>query len=439
MNLGRRARFPVRRGCCRSVGMAIRPVRISRLSDEDIRRLASRGLNLEDIRGSVARIIADVKSRGDEALLEYTRLYDGVELDRSRLRITREEMEDAYNSLDGETLKTLEAVHENVKTVCTCMLPEDKVIEPTEGVRIRIVWKPLERVGAYIPGGANPYPSTVFMTVTPARVAGVDEVVACTPPRNARPEVLAAMKIAGVDQGFRLGGAQAVAAMAYGTETVPRVDKVVGPGGLYVEAAKRLVYGDVGLDLPAGPSEIAILADGSADPTLVAVDLLSQAEHPNSSALLVTTSERLASEVSKLLGEMAEPRLLESLKRGGVFIAEDMEDALNFLNLYAPEHLEVFVENPEEVLRMVRNVGSVFLAPLTPAVLGDYATGVSHVLPTGGAARFSSALTPLDFLKVLTVQEVDGEGFKRLRMVAEKLAEVEGLRWHGEALRARRV
>lgn len=419
--------------------MVVSPVRIGSLAEEDIRRLMSRGLNLEDIRSSAARIIADVKSRGDEALLEYTRLYDRVELDRSQLRITREEMEDAYNSLDQETLEALKIVYENVKIVSSSMLPEDKVIEPTEGVRIRVIWKPLERVGAYIPGGINPYPSTVFMTVTPARVAGVDEVIVCTPPRNAKPEVLAAMKISGVDEGFRIGGAQAIAAMAYGTETVPKVDRIVGPGGLYVEAAKRLVYGDVGLDLPAGPSEIAILADESADPKLIAVDLLSQAEHPNSSALLVTTSERLALDVSKLLGEMAEPRLLESLKKGGIFIAEDMEEALNFLNLYAPEHLELFVENPEKILHMVRNAGSVFLTPSTPTVLGDYATGVSHVLPTGGAAKFSSGLTPLNFLKVLTVQEVDGRGFKRLSEVAEKLARLEGLRWHGEALRARRV
>ncbi|KYH37161.1 MAG: histidinol dehydrogenase [Candidatus Bathyarchaeota archaeon B24] len=419
--------------------MTVSPVRISGLTDADVRRLMARGLSLEEVRGSVARIIADVRSRGDEALLEYTRLYDKVELDRSRLKITREEMDDAYDSLDRKTREALETVHENVKTVCAKLLPEDRVIEPTEGVRIHVLWRPLERVGVYVPGGVNPYPSTVFMTATPAKVAGVDEVIACTPPGNARPEVLAAMKIAGVDRGFRVGGAQAIAAMAYGTETIPKVDKVVGPGGLYVEAAKRLVYGDVGLDLPAGPSEIAVLADDSADPALIAVDLLSQAEHPNSSALLVTTSERLALEVCKLLGEMAEPRLLESLKRGGVFIAEDVEEALNFLNLYAPEHLELFVENPEEVLSMVRNAGSVFLGPLTPAVLGDYATGVSHVLPTGGAARFSSGLTPLDFLKVLTVQRVDAEGFKTLRKAAERLAQVEGLRWHGEALRARRV
>lgn len=416
----------------------LKPVKLKTLSQDDLEKLQRRRLyNLEDVRKTVMEIIEKVKSKGDAALIEYTRLYDGVELKPENLRILREEMDAAYNTLDNTVLEAMEFIRSMVEKVCLGLLPENRLIEPERGLRIHVLWKPINRIGVYIPGGANPHPSTIFMTVTLAKTVGVGRVVVCSPPRNIKPVVLAAMKIAGVDDAFRVGGAQAIAAMAYGTETIPSVDKIVGPGGPYVEMAKRIVYGDVGVDLPAGPSEILILADESADPMLVAADLLSQAEHPYSSSILVSTSENLALKVSEILNSMVDSNTFESFERGGLFVANSLEEAAEFIDDYAPEHLEIMLEEPEEVLRMVRSVGSVFIGALTPVSLGDYATGVSHVLPTGGAARFSSGLNPLHFMKDLIVQIVDVNGFKTLKKFAEIMAGIEGLRMHYNALKVR--
>jgi histidinol dehydrogenase len=416
----------------------LKPVRLKTLSQKDFERLQKRGLsNLEDVRKIVAKIVEDVKSRGDTALIDYARLYDGVELNVESLRITREEMDAAYGTLDSTLIEAMEFIHSLVGKISLGLLPENRLLELERGLQIYVLWKPIERVGIYIPGGANPYPSTVLMTATLAKTVGVSRIVVCTPPKNVKPVVLAAMKIARVDEAFRVGGAQAIAAMAYGTETIPKVDKIVGPGGLYVEMAKRVVYGDVGVDLPAGPSEILVLADDSADPMLVAADLLSQAEHSNSSAVLVSTSEKLALEVSKILDTMVDSNTLESFKRGGLFIADSLEEAVEFVNSYAPEHLEILLEKPGEALKMIKNAGSVFIGSLTPVSLGDYATGVSHVLPTGGAARFSSGLNPLHFMKSLIVQMVDLDGFKTLKRFAEVMASIEGFKMHYNALKAR--
>ena len=413
-------------------------VKLKDLSQDDLEKLQRRRLyDLENIRKTVVEIVENVKSRGDKALIEYTKLYDGVELNSENLRIPREEMDAAYNTLDDHTLKAMEFIRSMVEKVCLGFLPENRLIEPEKGLRIYVLWKPIDRIGVYIPGGANPYPSTVFMTVTLAKTVGVDKVVVCTPPRNIKPVLLAAMKIASVDEAFRVGGAQAIAAMAYGTETIPKVDKIVGPGSPYVEMAKRIVYGDVGVDLPAGPSEILILADDSTDPMLVTVDLLSQAEHPYSSAILVSTSEKLALKVLEILNSMVDSSTLESFERGGLFIADDLEEAVEFVNYYAPEHLEIMLEEPEKVLRIVKNAGSVFIGSSTPVSLGDYVTGVSHVLPTGGAARFSSGLNPLHFMKHLIVQIADVNGFKTLKEFAEVMANIEGLRMHYNALKVR--
>jgi len=416
----------------------LKPIRLKVLSQDDIRYLQKRGLpEIGSIRKTVMEIVENVKLKGDAAIIEYTKLYDGVELNHKNLRILREEMDVAYSMLDGTTLEAMEFIRSNVEKVCLGLLPENRLIEPVKGLRIYVVWKPIDSIGVYIPGGTNPYPSTILMTVTLAKTVGVRRVIVCTPPKNIKPIVLAAMKIAGVDEAFRVGGAQAIAAMAYGTETIPKVDKIIGPGGPYVEVAKRLVYGDVGIDLPAGPSEILILADESADPALIAADLLSQAEHPYASAILISTSEKLALEVSKILDTSADSLTLESFERGGLFIADSLEEAIEFINMYAPEHLEIMLKNTEEALEKIRNAGSIFIGPLTPVALGDYATGVSHVLPTHGAARFSSGLNPLHLMKDLTVQIADEEGFRMLRRFAEIMARVEGLEMHYNALKIR--
>ncbi|MEM3546131.1 MAG: histidinol dehydrogenase [Candidatus Bathyarchaeia archaeon] len=416
----------------------LKPIRLKVLSQDDIRYLQKRGLpEIGSIRKTVMEIVENVKLKGDAAIIEYTKLYDGVELNHKNLRILREEMDVAYSMLDGTTLEAMEFIRSNVEKVCLGLLPENRLIEPVKGLRIYVVWKPIDSIGVYIPGGTNPYPSTILMTVTLAKTVGVRRVIVCTPPKNIKPIVLAAMKIAGVDEAFRVGGAQAIAAMAYGTETIPKVDKIIGPGGPYVEVAKRLVYGDVGIDLPAGPSEILILADESADPALIAADLLSQAEHPYASTILISTSEKLALEVSKILDTSADSLTLESFERGGLFIADSLEEAIEFINMYAPEHLEIMLKNTEEALEKIRNAGSIFIGPLTPVALGDYATGVSHVLPTHGAARFSSGLNPLHLMKDLTVQIADEEGFRMLKRFAEIMARVEGLEMHYNALKIR--
>lgn len=416
----------------------LKPVKLKMLSENDIKDIQKRRLfELEGIKKTVTEIIENVKLKGDVALIEYTKLYDNVELSPKELRISREEMDMAYNMLDGEVLDAMEFIRSMVEKVCLGLLPENRLLEPIRGLQIYVLWKPIDSVGVYIPGGTNPYPSTVFMTVTLAKTVGVNRIIVCTPPKNVKPVLLAAMKIVGVDEAFRVGGAQAIAAMAYGTETIPKVDKIVGPGGPYVEMAKRMVYGDVGVDLPAGPSEIMILADESANPKLIAADLLSQAEHPYASAVLLSTSEKLVLEVSKILDATVDLNTVKSFERGGLFIADSLEEAIDFVNAYAPEHLEIILENVEEVLKKIRNVGSVFVGHLTPVPLGDYVTGVSHVLPTCGAAKFSSGLNPLHFMKNLTIQIADLDGFKMLKKFAETMARIEGLEMHYNALKIR--
>ncbi|MDI6819910.1 MAG: histidinol dehydrogenase [Candidatus Hodarchaeaceae archaeon] len=427
------------------------PLKVVRLwecsSDERKQLLKRSELDVASVVPRVREIVEDVRRWGDDALIKYTERFDGIKLRCEQLRIASEEVSAAYEQTDAKFVGAIKSAARAIRKFHLKQVPRGWIDELQPGVKAGQLVRPLERVGVYSPGGLARYPSSVLMAVVPARVAGVERVIVCTPPlRDGKvdPATLVAADVAGADEVFRVGGAQAVAAMAYGTRTVPRVDKIVGPGNVYVVAAKQVVAADVDIDFAAGPSEILILADSSADPSYVAADLIAQAEHdPAAAAVLVTTSEELASRVCELVRGMAEeaPRkdiVLKSLGRyGRVLVARDLADAVEFVNDYAPEHLQLMVGRPKQALKKIRNAGAVFIGPYAPATAGDLAVGPSHILPTGGSARRCSGLSVLDFVRLPSVQMLTKRGLERLADIVEKLAEVEGLPGHAQSIRTR--
>ncbi|MEM2904531.1 MAG: histidinol dehydrogenase [Candidatus Bathyarchaeia archaeon] len=411
--------------------------------------LTRSSLGIESVKARVDEILRGVKQRGDKALVEYTALFDKVKLEPSEIRVSEDEVKAAYEKTPEKLISALRSTAASLEVYHRAQMPPNTApVQTREGVSLRDIWRPITTVGAYAP---RRLPSTCLMITVPGKVAGVQRMIACTPPspeRKLESVMLTALDMGGVDAIYRVGGAQAVAAMAYGTETVPRVEKIVGPGNIYVTAAKLLIQGLVGTDLPAGPSEILILADETADPSIVALDLLSQLEHgkvsaSESYAALVTTSRKLASKVAQSLAELVSGRDAESSRAErlgeniSILTCEGINEAVAFVNAYAPEHLEVIAENPESILSKVNNAGSVFIGPFSPAAAGDYATGANHVLPTGGAARFTSGLSVYDYMKRITVQEVTRGGLAKMLDLVAALAEAEGLRRHVEAVRAR--
>ncbi len=413
------------------------------------RLLARSSLDVESVKAQVGEILRKVKEKGDAALVEYTALFDKVDLKLGEIRVAQDEVRTAYDSISDKLISALRAMAKSLEVYHRAQMPKSTApVQTQEGVSLRDLWRPIGSVGAYATRGL---PSTALMAVVPGKVAGVGKLVACTAPGgNGRvePAVLAALDLGGVNEIYRVGGAQAIAAMAYGTETVPRVEKIVGPGNVYVTAAKLLVQGLVGTDLPAGPSEVVVVADGTADPSIVALDLLSQLEHgkisaSESHAALVTTSKYLAWRVAERLRELLSAGEDESVagkalsENALILTCGDIEEAVAFVNEYAPEHLEVIAHDPEPILAEVRNAGSVFVGPYSPVAAGDYATGANHVLPTGGAARFASGLSVYDYLKRITVQEVTRRGLAEMLDTVTALAEAEGLPRHAEAVRAR--
>lgn len=352
-------------------------------------------------------IIRKVKAEGDKALYELTERLDGVKL--NSLKVSRQEIEEAYASRDGYFLETLKLAAENITAFHKAQLREGFEIKKANGAVVGQKLIPLQRAGLYIPGGTAGYPSTVLMNAIPALLAGVEELVIVTPPAKdgrVNPDVLAAAKTAGVTSIYKIGGAQAVAALAYGTESVPKVDKIVGPGNVFVAAAKKLVFGDVSIDMIAGPSEILIVSDGGSDPRYLAADMLSQAEHDkNASAILITDDAGLAAKVKSELERQLSLLPREAIARasidnnGKIIISESIKEAMDLANALAPEHLELAVDNPYELLGTVKNAGSVFLGRSTPEAVGDYFAGANHTLPTSGTARFSSPLSCDDFIK----------------------------------------
>lgn len=412
-------------------------------SDERLKYLAKRGEILEEeYEKTVKEIIKRVKEEGDKALIEFTEKFDGVRLTPETLEVPHEELEKAYESIDNKVREALEVAEERIRVFHEKQL-ENSFFKEEEGIILGQKVLPLERVGVYVPGGKAAYPSTVLMNVVPAVVAGVREIIMVSPKPN--PYTLAAAYIAGVSRVFQVGGAQAIAALAYGTETIPKVDKIVGPGNIYVALAKKLVFGAVDIDMIAGPSEVLVIADESANPKWVAADLLSQAEHDElAAAILVTPSERLAEEVVKALRE-----LLSSLERkeiaerslerfGTVFLVKDLFHACEVANHIAPEHLEVITEEPMALLPELKHAGAIFLGAYSTEPLGDYLLGPNHTLPTGKTARFFSPLGVYDFIKRSSVIFVAKEGFKRVADYAEVLATAEGLTAHALAVRVRK-
>jgi len=412
--------------------------------DERLRYLARRGEVLEEeYEIKVREIIDQVRERGDRAILELTEKFDGVQLTPEEMEIPFEDLERAYEDLEEDVREALEIAEERIRSFHEKQL-ERSFFTEEEGIVLGQKVVPLERVGIYVPGGKASYPSTVLMNSVPASVAGVEEIIMVSP-RPGR-YTLAAAYIAGVNRVFQIGGAQAVAALALGTDTVPRVDKVVGPGNIYVALAKKVLYGTVDIDMVAGPSEVLVIADSTADTSWVAADLLSQAEHDELAAsILVTDSDRVAREVQSrvmdLLKNLERSEIAEkSLERfGTIFLVENLEQACEVANLLAPEHLEVITEDPFALLPSIRNAGAVFLGRYTTEPLGDYILGPNHTLPTGGTARFFSPLGVYDFIKKSSVLYVSREGFERVADLAMTLARAEGLPAHELAVRIRKV
>ncbi|NLO75552.1 MAG: histidinol dehydrogenase [Clostridia bacterium] len=417
-------------------------------STEAQERIKSKAYIDAGIQAKVAQIVEDVQENGDKALLCYTLIFDGCSLKKADLRVSEEEIEEAYQQVDADFLSYLRQAKENIFNFHLRQKRQDWLCEDeTTGSYTGQIFRPLQRVGIYVPGGKASYPSTVLMTVLPAMVAGVPEIVMVTPPGKEGiipPATLVAAKEAGATEIYRVGGAQAIAALAYGTDSIAAVDKIVGPGNIFVALAKKIVYGVVGIDMIAGPSEILIIGDGSVKAEYAAADLLSQAEHDQRArAILVTNNSLWAEEVRTALEQQlsALPRqeiARVSLKEfGAVIITESLEEAFAIANDVAPEHLELLLSEPQSYLEQVRNAGAIFLGPYTPESLGDYWAGPSHVLPTGGTARYASPLSVEDFCKRSSILNYSLAGLRFAIEPIEYLASIEGLFAHGQALSIR--
>jgi len=395
---------------------------------------------------TVKSIVDDVAVRGDEALFAHTKALDGYQLTARNAAVSPEEMEDAILRVPPQDYAILKLAAERIEKFHRKQRLEDWFYTDEDGTELGQRVLPLERVGIYAPGGLASYPSTVIMAAVPAKIAGVREIILVTPSKDARvnPLIAAAAKLGGVTQIFKIGGAQSIAALAYGTETIPKVDKIVGPGNAYVTAAKKMVYGQVAIDMLAGPSEILIIADRTADASLIAADMLSQAEHDEiASAICVTPDENLAKVVaSELETQLAgltrnaiAARALEDF--GAIIVTKDIDEAVFVADRFAPEHLELMVENPRELLAKIKHAGAVFLGHNTPEALGDYIAGPNHILPTGGTARFSSPLGVYDFVKRSSVLSFSEESLRKCGKQAARFAEMEGLEAHGRSIEKR--
>lgn len=402
----------------------------------------SRRGSLSEVRQPVEEIIAQVRDKGDEALFELTNRFDKVQLEH--LRVPRSEIEEAYRKVDSALVEALRRSKANIEAFHRMQRPADLwTREVAPGLTLGVKNTPLDRIGIYVPGGRASYPSTVLMCAIPAKVAGVINIIMCTPP-PVNPLTLIAADIAGVDSIYTVGGAQAVAAMALGTKSIFPVQKIVGPGNVYVTMAKLILRDIVEMDSPAGPSEIAILADSSADAKFIAADILAQAEHdPNAACVLVTTDEVLAGKVGREVEKMAaraerKEIVAKALLNSGYVLARDITSAIELVNFIAPEHLSIQVSDPLAALLGIRNAGSIFVGKYAAVALGDYASGTNHVLPTAGYAHVHSGLDVAHFMKRSSVQIVEREGLEALGETVEALAKAEGLHAHARSVRLRR-
>lgn len=417
-----------------------------KLEDGNIKELLQRSqIDSNSVIDIVTDIVNNVKNNGDEKIRLYTEKFDGVYL--KDFLISPEDLKESVKRIDKDLIRSLEKASSNIRKFHQAQLPQDWSLEVDKGITAGQIVRPLERVGCYIPGGRAVYPSSILMTVIPAKVAGVEEIICCTPPGpdgKVEDIVLAAAYLAGAHKVYRVGGAQAIAAMAYGTETITAVDKIVGPGNIFVTAAKKMVYGQVDIDFPAGPSEVLIIADETGNPDYISLDLMAQAEHdPQAASVLVTTSSELAIAVNQKITEdlpnMKRKEIINDSfeENGAIIVVDTVDEAVKFSNEYAPEHLIIMTHDPEELVKGIKNAGSIFLGELTPVAAGDYGSGTNHVLPTSFCARMYSGLSTESFLKKPTVQRLSRDGLNSLKDVVIPLAEYEGLYAHAESFKRR--
>ncbi len=394
----------------------------------------------------VARIVREVSVRGDKALFSYTRKFDGHDLTPATVEATDEEKKEALSRVEPRDLDVIRLSAERIEKYHRRQIVRGWSMKEEDGAELGQRILPLAKVGIYAPGGKAFYPSTILMAAIPAHLAGVREILLASPVKDGRlsPLIAAAAEAARVDRIFKIGGAQAVAALAYGTKSVPRVDKIVGPGNAYVAAAKKLVFGQVAIDMIAGPSEVAIIADQTADPVFAAADMLAQAEHDEKAAAVLFTPDpglarEVAGEIKRQMKTLPRKKIIQKAlsSYGAIIITADIDEAAALTNLFAPEHLELLVDNPTNVLRQIRSAGSVFLGPYTPEALGDYIAGANHILPTEGTARFSSPLGVYDFYKRMSVLSFPREAFENLSKPASHFARMEGLDAHANSVQVR--
>ena len=413
--------------------------------DTKLKSIFARELTFDpDIETTVREIIDDVRKRGDEAILYYTTRFDGVELD-SVEPVSVQELQELHSQVSADFLDALKGAIQNIRDFHNHQYREDIWVEKNN-VRMGLRYTPLNIIGIYVPGGAGAYPSTIVMNTVPAQVAGVNRIVAVTPPGQFRknPHVAAAFVELGINEVYTIGGAQSIAALAYGTESIPRVDKIVGPGNIYVAIAKKLVYGHVAIDMIAGPSEIVVVADETAEPDFVAADLLSQAEHGSGMemAVLLTPSKSLAVKVQKEIIRQVEKlehseEIKKVLEKNALIIVKDLEEAAEAVNRIAPEHLELMVKKPDKLLKKVKNAGAIFLGSYSPEPISDYFVGPNHVLPTSGAAKYASPLGVYDFQKCSNVIEYSKQAVLKCCNEVNILARAEGFEAHARSVSIR--
>ncbi|MCK4648843.1 histidinol dehydrogenase [bacterium] len=421
----------------------------TREAKRGIEKIVNRKILLEDKRleQKVKEIIEDVRKKGDRALLKYTKRFDGVSLSSKKLRVGKREIEEAKRLVDRDFIKALIKAYRNIRKYHEKQLPESFKISPRKGVSLAERYQPLERIGIYVPGGKAAYFSVVLMAGIPARIAGVKEIIIVSPPQTdgkLSPYILVAADLVGIREIYKVGGAQAIAALAYGTETISRVDKIVGPGNIYVTLAKKLIFGEVAIDMLAGPSEVLILADESANPSFVASDLIAQAEHDKLSwPLLITTSLKLAQkverEIKKQVKSLARREIINASleNNGALIVTRNLKETIDLANEIAPEHLEIMTRNPGRVAKKIKNAAAIFLGSYSAETIGDYTAGPNHILPTSGTARFSSPLGVKDFMKSSHIISYTKEALKREANGIIRLARKEGLEGHARAIETR--
>ncbi len=406
-------------------------MRIIRASSKQLEKIYDRQLiRSKRLEERVRQIITDVRLLGDEALIRYTRKFDGVKLTPKQLKVSQIDISGAYQNITPNFISNLKTIIENVNKFYRKTLKKSWRMKDSDGVVLGENYTPLERVGVYIPAGTAPLVSSVYMTVLPAKIAGVKKITLISPPDaqgRINPHILVIADLLKVDEIYRVGGAQGIAALAYGTKTIPKVDKIVGPGNMYVSEAKRQVFGYVDIDMIAGPTELVIIANRHSDPKFIIADLKAQAEHAGGLAILITNSKSLAKEIKSHVDG----------PNGFIVLAKNLKEAIEISNRIAPEHLEVLVKNPQRLLRDIKNAGAVFLGSYSPTAVGDYVAGPSHVLPTCGTARFFSGLSALDFIKSSHIISYSKKSLEKMREPLEKISGIEGLDKHLDSVKAR--